>query len=85
MGAGGRRLTSKEVSDENMIQMVDRWTKFPVLEDDAWSAKSGRLSEYLAEFKKSEALREDSTAYWVDTVKFGSELMKVPMEFRNAF
>ena len=75
----------QRVSDENMAKMVAYWSNLPVLENDAWSASTGRLSEYLAEFKKSEVLRENSAAYWVDTVKFGSELLKIPQEFKSAF
>jgi Glycosyl transferase family 2 len=75
----------QRVSDESMVQMVDRWTKLPILESDEWSAERGKLGEYLKAFKESEVKREGSEVYWVDTVTFGSELLKIPEEFKAAF
>jgi hypothetical protein len=68
-----------------MVAMVNNWSKLPVREDDPWSADSGRISEYLHVFKSKETMHPENKAYWVDTVEFGSELLKIPPTFREAF
>jgi Glycosyl transferase family 2 len=75
----------QRVSDEDMVQMVEQWGALPVISEDAWSAESGLLGAYTKQFKESERLQEGTSVYWVDTVKFGSELIKFPNEFRATF
>jgi hypothetical protein len=79
--AGGHQ----RVSDESMMGMVQQWGRLPIVETDPWSIESGLLGKYTQEFKASEKLQGDTKTYWVDTVKFGSELIKIPNEFRSDF
>jgi hypothetical protein len=75
----------QKVSDQNMLGMVEQWGRLPIVDDDPWSAERGLLGAYTKEFKDSEKLQEESKTYWVDTVKFGRELIKIPAAFKNAF
>jgi hypothetical protein len=75
----------QRVADDQMIAMIKNWNKLPIREDDPWSAESGRISEYLHIFKSKEIMHPGNKAYWVDTVEFGSELLKIPAVFQEAF
>lgn len=79
--AGGHQ----KVSDVNMVGMVEQWGRLPIINDDPWSADRGLLSEYVKEFKESEKFQRDAGTFWVDTVRFGRELLTIPEEFREAF
>jgi hypothetical protein len=75
----------QRVSDESMVQMVERWARLPIVESDPWSAEQGKLGEYLKGFQQSEVKRDGTQVYWVDTVTFGAELIKIPGAFKSAF
>jgi Glycosyl transferase family 2 len=79
--AGGHQ----RVSDESMASMVQQWGRLPVVENDPWSIEDGLLSAYTQKFKASEKLQGDTKTYWVDTLKFGAELLVIPPAFKFAF
>jgi hypothetical protein len=73
----------QRVSDQNMIQMIEQWGRLPIVGNDPWSVESGLLSAYTKEFKSSEKFQGET--YWVDTVKFGRELLEIPAAFKGSF
>jgi len=75
----------QRVPDDRMLAMINNWNKLPVREDDPWSPNSGRISEYLNVFRSKETMHPGNRAYWVDTLEFGSELLRIPAAFREAF
>lgn len=79
--AGGHQ----RVSDESMIGMVEQWGRLPIIDGDPFTMEDGLLGAYTKQFKDSEKLQGDTKTYWVDTVKFGAELIKIPDAFGAAF
>ncbi|MGF9759449.1 glycosyltransferase family 2 protein [Microvirga sp. 0TCS3.31] len=76
----------QRVTDDSMVSMMRNWGNQPVVDGDPFSANYGILAAYLKEFKDAEQKSHpQQETYWVNTILFGKELLRLPAEFRGSF